>query len=84
MRIAIAVLAAAALSSVGIGMLRSLGARGPHTSPPPPTLPPPDVRITFWCETCGTEFLLLRKGSDAPPRHCGEPMKRRDEVARHT
>ena len=27
-----------------------------------------------------TELLLVRKGSEAPPRHCGEAMIRREEV----
>ena len=83
MRVLIAVLAAGVLSSVGIGMLRSLRG-GPRSVPLPEVVaPPPDVRVTFWCETCGTEVLLLRKGSEAPPRHCGEGMTRREEIA-HT
>jgi hypothetical protein len=28
----------------------------------------------YSCRTCGTQLVLLRKGSDKPPRHCGEPM----------
>jgi predicted RNA-binding Zn-ribbon protein involved in translation (DUF1610 family) len=82
MRIAIAVIAAAAFSAVGIGMLRSLGARRSRAGDQPATLPPPDVHISYWCEACGTEVLLMREGSDAPPRHCGEPMIRREEIAR--
>ena len=84
MRLAVAIIIAAGLAAVGIGMLRSLGGRVPaHAAPqaePEPVAA--NVRITFWCETCGTEVLLLRKGSENPPRHCGEPMTRREEVAR--
>ncbi|MCA1830250.1 MAG: hypothetical protein LC663_01855 [Actinobacteria bacterium] len=82
MRLAIALVIAVALCGFGIASLRSLVARGPsHAEPPPPTAPPPDVRITFRCENCGTELLVLRRGSETPPRHCGEPMIKREEVA---
>ncbi len=43
---------------------------------------PAGVRILYWCETCGTEVLLLRQGTEHPPRHCGEPMARREEIER--
>jgi predicted RNA-binding Zn-ribbon protein involved in translation (DUF1610 family) len=69
--------------SVGIGMLRSLN-RTPRSVPLSEVeVTPPDVRVTYRCETCGTEMLLLRKGSEAAPRHCGEAMARREEVARN-
>lgn len=28
----------------------------------------------YSCKECGTQLVLLRKGSDKPPRHCGEAM----------
>jgi len=28
----------------------------------------------YACETCGEQVVLLRRGSDAPPRHCSEKM----------
>jgi hypothetical protein len=28
----------------------------------------------YACKACGTQLVLLRRGSDKPPRHCGEPM----------
>ncbi len=28
----------------------------------------------YSCPACGTQLILLRRGSDKPPRHCGEPM----------
>jgi hypothetical protein len=43
---------------------------------------PEGVRILFWCDTCGTEVLLLRAGNENPPRHCGEPMLKREEILR--
>jgi hypothetical protein len=44
-----------------------------------PTGPPQDVQdeeglLVFACETCGEQLILLRKGTDAPPRHCAEAM----------
>ena len=28
----------------------------------------------YVCKECGTQLVLLRRGSDKPPRHCGEAM----------
>jgi hypothetical protein len=44
-----------------------------------PTGPPVDVAeegtlLVFACETCGEQLVLLRKGTDVPPRHCSEKM----------
>jgi hypothetical protein len=44
-----------------------------------PTGPPVDVEedgtlLVFACETCGEQLVLLRKGTDVPPRHCAEKM----------
>ena len=83
MRLAIAIVVALAMSSVGIGMMRSLGARRSRVQDAPAPAPPPaNVRITFWCENCGTELIVARTGSETAPRHCGEPMRRREEVGR--
>jgi hypothetical protein len=30
--------------------------------------------LVFACETCGEQLVLLRKGTDVPPRHCAEKM----------
>jgi len=82
-RVAIAVIAAAAFVSIGLGMLLSLLRRTPKNVPlAEAEATPAGMRITFWCEECGTEVLLLRKGSEAAPRHCGEAMVRREEIAR--
>jgi DNA-directed RNA polymerase subunit RPC12/RpoP len=39
-------------------------------------------RVTYWCGGCGAEVLLLVRGADVAPRHCGERMVERHEVAR--
>lgn len=44
-----------------------------------PTGPAIDVQekgtlLVFACETCGEQLVLLRKGTDVPPRHCSEKM----------
>jgi DNA-directed RNA polymerase subunit RPC12/RpoP len=81
-RYAIAIAFAVVFASVGIGMLRSLR-RAPKSVPLDEIqIVPESARVTYWCETCGTEVLLLRKGSEAAPRHCGEAMVRREEVRR--
>jgi hypothetical protein len=41
-------------------------------------------RVTYWCAGCGAELLLLVRGAaTTPPRHCGERMTERREVARN-
>jgi len=83
LRAIIAVAAAIAIAWIGWGMFRSLLRRTPRNVPlPEPEQPPSNVRVTYYCEGCGTELLLVRKGSESPPRHCGEAMVRREEVAR--
>ena len=44
-----------------------------------PTGPAVDVEergklLVYACETCGEQLVLLRRGTDAPPRHCSEKM----------
>lgn len=67
---------------VGTAMLRSLvrGAGAPTAEPRP--VAPPAGRTLYWCETCGAEYLLVVRGDEAPPRHCGERMHERVEVPR--
>ena len=43
---------------------------------------PEGLRILYWCETCGLEVLVVRRGTENPPRHCGEPMIKREEILR--
>lgn len=75
----VAIAAMIALGAIALGSVRSLG-RKPHATFDEPLEAAPDARIIFWCQACGTELLLLRKGSEKPPRHCGEAMVEREEV----
>ena len=34
----------------------------------------PDGVPVYSCRECGTQVVLLRRGSDKPPRHCGDAM----------
>lgn len=81
MRLVLAIIFAIALGWIGLGMLRSLGFR-PNSTYDEVRESPKGFRTLFWCETCDTEVLLLRRGSDKAPRHCGETMAERQEVER--
>jgi hypothetical protein len=37
-------------------------------------------RTMFWCEECGTEVLLLVRGTTRAPSHCGQRMHERTEI----
>lgn len=68
---------------IGVGSLASLRRGAAHLPSGDPT--PLDLqveRITYWCEGCGAELLLLVRGTDMPPRHCGERMTPHTEVLR--
>jgi hypothetical protein len=39
-----------------------------------------DERVLYWCEECGTELLLVVRGSGDPPKHCMERMHERAEL----
>ena len=41
---------------------------------------PLDERVLYWCEECGTEVVLLVRGSGVAPRHCGTKMHERSEI----
>jgi hypothetical protein len=78
-RVALAVLFG--LVIFGMGMATVRGFAGPRgSSKPEPEPLPVGVRLLYWCENCGAEFLVLRRGADTIPRHCGEPMHRREEM----
>jgi DNA-directed RNA polymerase subunit RPC12/RpoP len=49
---------------------------------PPVPVDPSRERIVYWCSGCGAEVLLLVRGTETAPRHCGEKMTERAEVAR--
>lgn len=62
-------------------MLRSMVGAGRSGAPDAPAEPThPDERTLFWCEECGTEMLLLVRGTNRAPRHCGLRMHERTEV----
>ena len=63
---------------VGTASLRSMAARADAPSSPTPVAAA-DARTLYWCEPCGTEVLLVIRGSGLPPRHCGERMHERRE-----
>ena len=65
--------------AIGMAMVRSMARGGAHAGPPEPVT---DIaeRTLYWCPTCGTEVLLLVRGTGAPPRHCGEKMHERAEL----
>ncbi len=58
-------------SGSGSGMISDTGEPMPLAA---------DERTLYWCETCGTELLLLVRGSGNPPRHCAERMHERAEI----
>lgn len=39
-----------------------------------------DERVLYWCEECGTELVLVVRGSGLAPRHCGTKMHERAEL----
>jgi hypothetical protein len=71
------VLVAAALGALvlatGLAVFRGYArTRGPVG--PPSDVDEAGTLLVFACETCGEQLILLRKGTDAPPRHCADPM----------
>lgn len=69
--------------SIGVASLASFRRGASYIPEGPPQ--PVDVRVertTYWCTGCGAELLLLVRGTESPPRHCGERMAERREVAR--
>lgn len=49
---------------------------------PPEPVDTARERTVYWCAGCGAEVLLLVRGTAMAPRHCGEKMTVRTEVAR--
>lgn len=71
-----------AVYRLGMGALRSLAAGGAtDQQPAEPTTDRPQ-RVTYWCEQCGAQLLVVVAGAETPPRHCGERMHRRVELVR--
>ncbi len=68
----------------GLATMRSFqgGAHGADMPVNTPVPVAPEDRTLYWCEECGTELLLVVKGSGTAPRHCGTKMHARTEIAR--
>jgi hypothetical protein len=62
-----------------IASLRVLVTDGAHGAVEP-TPVGSDERTLFWCEECGTEVLLLVRGTSRAPSHCGQRMHERTEI----
>lgn len=76
-------LLAVAILRFGFGSLRSLQAGAAHIPDgDPEPVDQTTERITYWCAGCGAEVLLLVRGTESPPRHCGERMRERIELLR--
>ncbi len=63
--------------------LRSMAAGGTPAAVEGDNTPRPvtaSERVLYWCEECGTELLLVVRGSGVIPRHCGARMHERVEV----
>ena len=56
----------------GLASMRPLQV-GAKTYEPVDVVEPGGVPV-YSCRECGTQLVLLRRGSDKPPRHCGEAM----------
>lgn len=80
MRLVMSLALAGVFALVGIGMLRSLTHRPHRVLDEPELVDDDDARTVYRCDACGTEVLLLIRGSDTPPRHCGERMSEREEI----
>ena len=65
-----------------LGSLRALATDARHleAQESTPELVSSDERTLFWCEECGTEVLLLVRGTSRAPSHCGQRMHERTEI----
>ena len=78
----LAPLLAAALLRWSIASLRVLVTDAKHLEAEPGGAAPVGTndRTLFWCEECGTEVLLLVRGTSRAPSHCGQRMHERTEI----
>ncbi len=68
---------------VGVASFRSLRAGAAHVPAGEPRAVDTRVeRTVYWCGGCGAQLLLLARGAQTAPRHCGERMTEHREVAR--
>jgi hypothetical protein len=71
-RAAVGLLIATFVIRWGVASMRPLQA-GTKTYVPVDVIEPAGVPV-YSCKECGTQLVLLRRGSDKAPRHCGEAM----------
>src|SRR6266702_4282609 len=71
-RAAVGLLIAALVVRWGLASMRPLQV-GTKTYAPVDVVEDTGVPV-YSCAECGTQLVLLRRGSDKPPRHCGEAM----------
>jgi hypothetical protein len=71
-RAALALLAGMLVVRIGLASIAPLRP-GEKSYPPVDAIEPGGIPV-YACSGCGTQLVLLRKGNDRPPRHCGEPM----------
>jgi len=76
-RAGLAIVIATVSLRLGFGMMRPLRV-GEKSHPPVDVITEGTIPV-YTCAGCGTQLVLLRKGNDRAPRHCGEAM-RFDEV----
>jgi hypothetical protein len=69
----VALLIAAVLIKVGVGLLRGLGTPLP---PPPPDGEMRKVNLKYRCSVCGAQIKMTLATEEVPepPRHCMEDM----------
>ena len=80
-RFVFAPLLAAALLSWSLASLRVLVQDAQDDDGVPAVQDGPE-RTVFRCAECGTEVLLLYRGTPKAPSHCGQRMVARTEIAR--
>ncbi len=71
-RAAVGLLIATLVIRWGLASMRPL-LPGEKSYEPVDVVEPSGVPV-YSCKECGTQLVLLRRGSDKPPRHCGEAM----------
>ena len=72
-RVALAIVIATVSLRLGFGMMRPLRV-GEKSHPPIDVISDEGIPV-YACTGCGTQLVLLRKGNDKAPRHCGETMR---------
>lgn len=67
---------------VGVATFGAMGASASVEDTAPEAVDPAQERTTYSCSQCGAEVVLVVRGEDTPPRHCGERMTEHREVPR--